>query len=343
MPHAAPPDFDDPRCLLLGYEADGDVYRFAWVDLDEIGAAPFLDQRMAEAWQRSFLIAGANLPQIAMSRGAWLFHTAFCGSTLLARALHAPPRNVSLKEPSALYDLAHASTRYTLDTSAGPGSPLHRSIALLMRPWIPEGTVLVKPTNAVNRLMDDLLAATPESRAILLHGSLEDFLLSCLKKLPAAETPMRWMMQHLLPGTQLERRLGIPAEHRFNFVECCVLTWHAQIERYAQALLADRDDRLRTLDMGTMLADPHAAIAACDAWLRLQGAPDPRGRQERVDAVFSRDAKQADKAYGPDLRESERSDLRQRYDRILKAALGWAATQVAPHARLPTDWKPLLS
>lgn len=342
MPQAAP-DFNDPRCLLLGYEADGDLYRFAWMDLGEVGAAPFLDRRMADVWKRSFVVAGPDVPQLGMPHGAWLFHTAFCGSTLLARALHAPPRNVSLKEPSVLYDLAYASATGASGASLSSGAQLHRSVALLMRPWTQDGTVVVKPTNAVSRLMSGLLAATPESRAILLHGSLEDFLLSCLKKLPAAETPMRWMMQHVLPGTQLERRLGIPDDHPFNFVECCVLTWYAQIERYALALRADGDDRLRTLDMAALFSDPQAVVAACTGWLQLRDEPDRHERTARVDAVFSRNAKQADKAYGPGLRASERSDLRQRYDRILTPALDWAGQQVAPHAQLPTDWKALLS
>lgn len=342
MPQAVPPDFADPRCLLLGYEAAGDLYRFAWVELDEIGTASFLDRRMAGAWQRSYVVAGTDIPQISMSRGAWLFHTAFCGSTLLARALHAPPSSVSLKEPAALYDLTHATAKSALDATTDSGSPLHRSVALLMRPWTPDGTVLIKPTNAVNRLMGDLLAVTPGSRAILLHGSLEDFLLSCLKKLPAAETPMHWMMQHLLPGTLLEGRLEIPTDHHFNFVECCVLTWYAQMERYALAIQADRDDRLRTLDMATMLADPQTTVTECAEWLRLGGDAEQNLDRTNVAAVFSRNAKQADRAYGPGLRESERSGLRQRYDPVLKAALEWAATQVAPHAQLPT-WKPLLS
>lgn len=341
MPAALRPDFDDPSWVLLGYEADGDRFRAAQVGIEELGAAPFMDRRMEQPWQRSVLLPAPDVPRIAMPKGAWLFHTAFCGSTLLARALHAPLSSVSLKEPAALYDL----TRLSMAGATAPAvleARLRQATALLLRPWTAGGAVLVKPTNPVNRLMRQLLAITTDSKAILLYGSLEEFLLSCFKKLPAAETPMRWMMQHLLAGTMLERRLGIPGGHRFNFVECCVLTWYAQIEIYAGALADDHRDRLRTLDMRSMLADPVRAVSACSDWLGLDDRSSRDERAARVQATFARNAKQVGQAYGPDARRIERSDVRKAHGDAVAATVSWARTQVEPYAGAPANWKPLL-
>jgi hypothetical protein len=334
-------DLDDPRWMPLGYDAQRDDLMFAWVDETALQSA-FLDSRLGEPWNRRFAVAADSLPRPDPTHApAWLFHTAFCCSTLLARALHAPPDAVALKEPQILLDL----TRLSLGQ---PGFPpellerrLHDTVHLLERPWIPDGRVLIKPTNAVNRLLPSLLAAAPASRALLLFGGLEDFLLSCVKKLPGAVDPMRWMAEYLLPGTRLQDTLGIPEGHRFNFIESCVLTWHAQIERYSDVLASDSSGRLRSLDMQVLLAQPLAAVQACAGWLGLDNPTSAQGREARVDRVFSRNSKQTNATYGPEHRAAERVAIMARYGELISAAMAWSDSTIAPHIRQPVDWKSL--
>src|SRR5690606_3216228 len=109
-------------------------------------------------------------------------------------------------------------------------------LALLGRSWTPGGRVLIKPTNQVNSLIGRILALQPDSAAILLYSSLEQFVVSCFEKLPLAETRIRWMAQHLLVGSELSARFGISPRHPFSLPEACVFTWYAQMERYAKAL-----------------------------------------------------------------------------------------------------------
>lgn len=335
-------DLLDPRWLPLAYSASDDSLRFAFLDPDQVGTAPFLDQRLGEPWTRAIAVSCSDLElQRPSAVPAWLFHTAFCCSTLLARALHSPPQVMALKEPRALLDLAHVS----LDPSPAAQQVLARRlpdlVGLLGRPWHPDGKTLIKPTNAVNRLLPRLLAASPGAPAVLLYGSLEDFLLSCVKKLPGAEEPMRWMAGYLLPGTRLEQALSIPSGHRLNFIEACVLTWYAQIEIYASALADDAEDRLRTLDMRLLLAQPEATVRAAATWLQLDSAASDRGLDDRVRDVFSRNSKQSDASYGPDRRAAERAALTARHGDLLRAALSWSEQSIAPQAIQPRNWKPL--
>lgn len=338
-----PADFnlDDPRWMPLGYDAQRDDLMFAWVDENALESA-FLDSRLGEPWNRRFAVAADSLPRPGPTHApAWLFHTAFCCSTLLARALHAPPDAVALKEPQILLDL----TRLSLDHSGFPPELLERrvcdTVRLLERPWTPDGRVLIKPTNAVNRLLPSLLAAAPASRALLLFGGLEDFLLSCVKKLPGAVEPMHWMAQYLLPGTRLHGTLGIPEGHRFNFIESCVLTWHAQIERYSDALASDSGDRLRSLDMQVLLAKPLATVRACADWLGLDNPTSTQGREARVDRVFARNSKQTNATYGPEHRAVERVAIMARHGELISAALAWSDSAIAPHVRQQANWKSL--
>lgn len=333
---------NDTRWIPLGYDAQNDSFIFAWVDESSVQAA-FLDQRLGEAWDRRISVAASEV-SASDSRPApsWLFHTAFCCSTLLARALHAAPASIVLKEPNVLLDLARASLSSTMVPSARIDRRIREAIYLLARPWAAGGRVLIKPTNAANRLLPRLLAITPSSPALLLYGSLEDFLMSCVKKLPGAEKPMQWMAQYLLPGTVLEQRLGIPQNHALNFVESCVLVWYAQMEIYSDALAADTGDHLRSLNMSVLLAQPEEAVEASAAWLGLIRQAAWADRADLIRDVFARNSKQPDASYGPDQRALERKKIMERFGDLILAALEWSEHAVSPHARLPASWKPLL-
>ncbi|HVF34728.1 MAG TPA: hypothetical protein VND91_05340 [Candidatus Saccharimonadia bacterium] len=335
----APPDLADPANLPFDYDDARDEWLVMPVTLDQIGNAPFLDQRMGVGPDDAQRVRG---DVVAVHADAWpgapsafLFHTAFCGSTLLARALHAPPGAVALKEPVVLTTL----TRLSLAHSTHVDALLRRALALLGRAWSADGGVLVKPTNLVNRLMPQILASAPESRAILLYASLREFLVSCFKKLPEAEVAVRWMAQVLIRDTRLQRELGLRGDEPFNLVESCVLTYYAQLEIYADALERDDGDRLRTLDMRAMLAQPAAAVAACATWLRLPAALE--GLDARVANEFARDSKQSARAFDSGIREREKAELETRYGPVIEQALEWSRNAVEPFARVPRDWKAL--
>lgn len=325
------------RWLPLTYDANSDCFLFAAVDVELLGQATFLDQRMGAAWEQMQAIPASRigLDHATPAAPAWIFHTAFCCSTLLARALHAPPTTIALKEPHALMALTQLSMREAGLPPKRLEDRLRQAIELLSQPWSPGGRVLIKPTNAVNRLLPRLLQLAPSSRAVLLHSGLENFLVSCCKKLPSAETPVRWMAEYLLPGTKLEEALQIPSAHHLNFVEACVLTWHAQIEIYADALKNDERDQLRTLDMQALLARPKQATLECARWLGLDA------HASSIDSVFSRDSKKPEASHGSVRRNSEQAAVMARYGDLIRSALAWNERVIAPCAESPRDWKPL--
>ncbi|HVQ24030.1 MAG TPA: hypothetical protein VMV01_02585, partial [Planctomycetota bacterium] len=269
----------------------------------------------------------------------FLFHAAFCGSTVLARALHDPPRAVALKEPRALMLLSHATLGLEPGAMGAIRSTVAAGVRLLARPWSEGGRVLIKPTNAVNRIMPLLLGAAPEGRALLLHGDLEAFLYSCCRKLPEAETRLRWMAQHLLAGTALAERLDIPPGFQPNFIEACVLTWAATIEQYADALARDETDRLRSLAREALDADPVRAVGACAEWLGLDAAPD--GLRARVAGVFGRDAKHADRDYDAAARGRQQREMESAHGGVVRDALRWSERIVLPALARSPGWKPL--
>lgn len=331
--------FDDSAYFPVDYLPASDSLAFLPMASDMIAQASFIDRRLPLSFADAQPVLVSRCPLLDCAP-ALLFHNAFCGSTLLARALQAPPAVMSLREPSALLALAMANLKPEVFAPAQIERAARVVLGLLGRPWAANGQVLIKPTNQVNRILPLLLRVSPQSRVLLLHSSLEQFLLSCLKKLPAAEQQIRWMAQALLPGTLLAQRLGIPLTHPFNLVEAAVLTWFAQMEIYALALNADRDDHLRSIDIDTLLAQPVRAVSAAALHLHLPAALD--GLEVRVIENFSRNAKAQDRAFDSSQRDNENALMRQRYSDIIQRALQWAEQAIAPAAMMPSWWKPLL-
>lgn len=335
----SPVDLADPHWFPADYLPGRDRWRMLRLGLDALAEASFLDDRLQASDAPEAVIDAAAVDAAMPAQSpAFVFHTAFCGSTLLARALHSPPHAVALKEPLALLTLAIATAATSdVDERRRLDARLATLLALLGRSWSPMGRTLIKPTNQVNSLIARILALQPGSRAILLHSSLEQFVVSCFEKLPLAETRIRWMAQHLLVGSDLSAKLGIPPRHPFSLPEACVFTWYAQMERYSNALHRDHGDRLRTLDLDTLQASPARTVDAAARWLAL--VPPAPGQ---VDAVFRRDAKATGRSYDPIERQSGKALVRQRYGEVIQGTLAWADTTIAPHATLPGPWKPLL-
>ena len=184
-----------------------------------------------------------------------------------------------------------------------------------------------------------LVRAAAPARAILLYSNLQEFLVSCFKKMPDAEPRIRSMAHTLLPGSRLATRLGLMANEPFNIVESAVLTWYAQMEIYHDLLAGADAARLRSLDMDTLLADPASVVERSARWLELDGAL--AGLDERVASAFARHAKSTDIAYGPAERAREKSLLLDRYGALIADAERWAKHSIAPHAAIPRDWRPL--
>jgi hypothetical protein len=327
-----------PAPFPIDFDPDTDEFLILPVTAGLIDDSAFLDERLDVDWAAATRLNWQDVPCASrIPNPALLFHTAFCCSTLLARSLQSPPRIVAIREPQALLRLARAAMFQPRSRIEGP---LRAALHLLARPWSSGGRCLIKPTNQVNNLLPDILRLTA-GKAILLRSSLPEFVISCCKKLPEADTRVRWMAQHLLKDTRLQRELEVPWNHHFHFIEACVLAWHAQIERYADALADDTADRLRSLDMQDMLDNPEGVVAACADWLELD--IDASALQERVRTEFRRNAKHPERPFDPLRRAQERTEVMARYSNVLETALAWERETIAPLARLPIDWKPLVT
>lgn len=328
-------------CDARWYPADIHVprreYGFLAINQAAVDGSVFMDERidapLADAVPVPVeVIAQATLSTVPL---AWLLHTSFCCSTLLARMLHVPPCQTVLKEPLVLRRLSDARyANWSLDGLVEP------TVRLLARPWDEGGTVVLKPTHAALNIAVTLLDASPDSRGVILTSSLDDFLISNLKKPPATQAKIPALAERALSAGAFHARLPAGALAPPDLAAAAALQWAAQRELTLDIALSAGPQRLRFLDAATLLAEPQATAWQCAQWLRL---PVPASvLEQRVADVLQQNAKAVGMRYSPETRSSETRMMRAQYRSQIASAQAWFDRMVLPAMRRDAITPPVL-
>lgn len=224
---------------------------------------------------------------------AFLFHTAFCCSTLLARCLGESGKTTALLEPMALVDAAHQqrTSELTADT-------LELIVRLLQKTPTGDPGILIKPSNLANILALPILDSAASTRAVLLSSSLREFLVSCSKKPDDTRRKMPWLLKTLSEGTPAQRDIAGLDLDRLEYLQFCAMVWHVQQINWDQRA----HPGLRHIMMADFLDQPHAVARASAAHLGLATPSDAH-----LNTVLGHHAKEPVTPYDPAQKRRESS------------------------------------
>lgn len=319
-------DIEDPRWFPVDLDVSRQEVHFALLDEAVIEQSTFIDSRLDLTGLPTAVIPIRELTGLVTRVApAWLWHTSFCGSTLFARMLHVAPYSISLREPLVLRRLSDA-VAFGGEISAF----IQPILALLARSWHRGGRTVIKPTHAALNIADALMAAEPSSRAIVLTSSLDDFLVSHLKKTPQTLERIPLLAERSLRAGSFAKRLAQEAFHPPSPLAAAALQWAAQRELLAE--IRDRmPDRIRVLDWERAQADLAATLQECSSWLQLELPAQELAANVAKQA--QRHAKAPGEAYGLSKRREEIMWLRARYGQSVDQAQTWAESHVLPKMR----------
>lgn len=314
---------DDPEWFPAALTDESRTLQFARISREALSQEAFLDQRMAGSVSArqsrplaSIIEHSTDLPS---APPAFIFHSAFCCSTLLARALDVPGRCIALKEPDVLMGLANV-LRTGSDT-VNNDALLKVIFGLLARRFDRTETVVVKPTNSANNLLPHAIQL--DARVLILYGDLRSFLVSVLKKGEACKAFVR--TQYNIFGLDPGGLASIPSRQAMTFTDLQVaaLVWRHQMELFQQTVAASNRNRVATLDFRTLIDDPAATLIAVAGHL---GLPHDQHTLEEIanGPVFSRNSKFADQAYDSEQRASDAHAIEQQYGEALEHIDEWA-------------------
>ncbi len=291
----------DPLWLADRYDPGHDAVHFRYTPRDDHRAATFLTDEYlpTDAPRRVVRRADALAAGPVAGPVHYLFHSAFCCSTLLARAFDAPGAAMGLKEPVLLNDLVGWKGRG--GTHAEIAAVLDDGLTLLARPFGPGEAVVIKPSNVINGFASAMLTVRPASRALLLHAPLRTYLGSIARKGMWGRLWARdLLVKQIRDGTAWP---GMTAEEFIGQtdLQAGAIGWLAQHALFTR-LTARFPDRVRTLDSAALMADPAAAMAALAALFGIAldvpavVAGPAFGRHSKTGSTFDAAARAAEAA-----------------------------------------------
>lgn len=262
-----------PEWLAHRYDAVGDRFHFVEVPRERHRDIPFLTDEYLPGAQ-SPVVLGRSAALAAAAPAAplhFIFHSAFCCSTLLVRALDRETVAMGLSEPVFLNDIVSWRHRGPVE-GARVAMVLDQGLSLLARPWQAGEAVVIKPSNLVNPLAPAMLGLKPRSRALLLHAPLQDFLGSIARKGLWGRLWVRDLFVKL--GREGLLDFGIQGEDllKLTDIQVAAICWLGQHRQFTQ-LAGQFANRVRTLDSSLLMRRPADALSALAAHYELELPP----------------------------------------------------------------------
>lgn len=321
----------DAEWLAHRYDPGHDAVQFKHVTRSAHRAAAFLTDENLPTEPAIVPIRRAEAVAARPERAPvhFVFHSAFCLSTLIARAFDRPGWAMGLKEPVILNDLIGWKRR-------GASWPdvvrvLDGALTLLQRPFAPGEALLVKPSNITNALAEPILDSRPDARALLLHAPLTDYLNSVARKGLEGRLWVRTLLLGLHDDGLLDLGFDVRALLGQTDLQVAATGWLAQQALFVR-LHARYGSRVATLDSATLTADPSAAMQALARHYGL--ALDAAGLAEMLAGPAFTSHSKTGERFGAAARVAEQRDAAAIHaDEIEKVAV-WAKA-VAQAANIP--------
>lgn len=317
----------DPEWLAHRYDSNHDAFHFRRVPRDIRREIPFLtDMHLGEEAAPLVLSRTASRQNVEPAPVHFLFHSAYCASTMLVQAIDQPGIASGLSEPVLLNDMVGWRRR-----GAAPrdhARVMDDALAMLARPLTAGEAVIIKPSNIFNPLARGALTLRPGAHAILLYAPLRAFLLSVARKGLWCRLWCRELFEGYLADDFLQFGFDARDYFRQSDLQIAAMGWLAQQRAFA-TLIAWAPGRIAALDSEALTRDPVRAVAGAMDHYGLTAdrealADHPAlARNSKSGAPFAagerqRDLAAADAAYGDEINQ----------------VLGWAEA-VADQAGIP--------
>lgn len=244
--------------------------------------------------------------KVPIQRSAYIFHTAFCGSTLMSQALDAVYQTLPIREPELLGNLL-AFMRNPKNSDEDKNAWYRGIMALLSRRFDNQYTAVVKANDYANPIMLAMIERHTDLPILFMYTPLREFLVGCLK----ADNRKQWIAQRYsslrLP---IAHRLGLDSD--FNvaenaYGEMAALYWSFNMALFRKAY-GDAPESVRSLVFSDMLKNPVDTVKRCGDWFGLR-AIDGINYEETLAPLMGVYSKNSQFSYSADQREKDISKV----------------------------------
>lgn len=331
-PDLAPVPFQDAEWLAHRYDRMSDAIQFRHLPRLRHLDGPFLTDEYIGDVPLMVRPRGQAVAAAPGGRLHFVFHSAFCASTMVVRALDHPGMAMGLSEPVILNDIVGIRRR-------GEAQPpevarlLEDAMTLLARPFSAGEAVIVKPSNILNTLAGGMLAIRLQAQALLLHAPLEVFLTSVARKGLWCRLWARELLEGLLREGTMDLGFAQDDYFRQSDLQVAAVGWLAQHQIFHRLIDRFGPERVRTLDSETLIARPDTVMPALLAHYGLDAAYGPGIAKA---AAFTRHSKSG-QTFASQDRVLEHAQAKAAYGEEIEKVAAWARA-VARNAGVDLDF-----
>ncbi len=252
----------DGAWLAHRYDATSDAFHFRHVSRSAHNGATFLTDEYLGAEGSPLVMPRVEAKALRAESGGlhFIFHSAFCASTMLANGFDLPGSSMGLKEPVLLNDIVGFRRRGA--APAAVAETLGDSLDMLARPFGDDAAVVVKPSNIFNALAPATLAMRPDSKALLLYAPLPIFLLSVARKGLWCRLWCRELLEGQLRDGIVDLGFEMGDYFRQTDLQIAAVGWLAQQKLFHEIARKFGPERIASLDSERLTAHPGEALRA---------------------------------------------------------------------------------
>ena len=331
----------DPAWLPYQLRDDWRTLKFVHLPRRKINDIAFLDKRaQPERWERltadapRVLMPVADIAESARRANSgpchYIFHSAFCCSTLMSRALHIEGVACVLGEPRSLRELGdnNPGSNWSHDQKMA----LDVVLDLMKRPRIPGEKTIIKPGNIVNPLIDYIMERQPNSRALLMYAPLSEFVLAIARR-------RRWMFARSL-AAQYRKHLEFETPQTRDLayltdLQMAAFLWLQHQAQFARLVRDLPEGRVATLRSDVFLARPTEAVAAAAGLFELA-----LGEKEAAEItggpIFQNHSKRPSQRFDESKQKQNDAVIKIAFGPEIAQAIEWGEG-VAAEASIPLD------
>jgi hypothetical protein len=334
--------FADARWFPEGLDARAGALRLVATDRATLGTQSFLDGR----WDRSGLerrsvhaTALVDCMPPKAPKPAFIWHTGFCCSTLLAKALDHPGRNLPLCEPQILVELADAKRGGILARTPFVTLP-QLVFQLLSRGFAPGERVTLKPSPAANTLLPEAAALT-DAPMVFLYSDCRSFLISIFRMGQDGRKYVRRLFLALLNDGHPQTKWPVPKMLLLSDLELAAVVWHMQIAEFRRVWPQTDTRRVASLDCDAFLGSPVEALSRLDTLFSLELGEEHIARVVNG-PLFRHNAKTGEAAFDSNRRREEHAAIERQMSHDLDRIVAESYALCGTPAGMPLP-EPLLA
>ena len=337
----------DERWFPFDFDPRSASVNFVETDWNVLAAQPFLDMRWDVRMARRERAAltelngnpalGENIPDLN-----FIWHTGFCCSTLLARAITARGCNLSLCEPKILADLADLKRAgmFLLDRAL---AELPRTALRLLARSAGHAQTTVKTAPAANYLLPEA-AHLSAGKMLFLFSDCRSFVISIARLGDDGWRYVRHMFATLLRSGHLGAEWSGPRLWDLSDLEVAAFVWHLQMDEFLRNWRLMGEDRARSLDCDAFLAAPEETLARLNEFFGLGLSPEAISTTV-TGPLFHRKAKGGHAPFDASRRKAEYDAVAKSLGVELDPSVAWSheiwpgtpRTAPLPAALMPID------